>query len=94
MSSNTENSVAGMSGWKPSGSPSPNRSAVPLLGPGGGGGPVRPPTAARERKPALAALALLLIAVGVLASVYLQMQAGNRVGVIELTQRVDRKSVV
>jgi hypothetical protein len=49
---------------------------------------VRPPTAARERKPALAALALLLIAVGVLASVYLQMQAGNRVGVIELTQRV------
>jgi hypothetical protein len=49
---------------------------------------VRPPTAARERKPALAALALLLIAVGVLASVYLQTQAGNRVGVIELTQRV------
>jgi hypothetical protein len=43
---------------------------------------------ARERKPALAALALLLIAVGVLASVYLQMQAGNRVGVIELTQQV------
>lgn len=49
---------------------------------------MRPPTAARERKPALAALALLLIAVGVLASVYLQTQAGNRVGVIELTQRV------
>ena len=56
--------------------------------PGGPGGPVRPPTVARERKPALAALALLLIAVGVLASVYLQTQAGNRVGVIELTQRV------
>ncbi len=56
--------------------------------PGGPGGPVRPPTAARERKPALAALALLLIAVGVLASVYLQTQAGNRVGVIELTHRV------
>ncbi|MBR7828669.1 hypothetical protein KDK95_20340 [Actinospica sp. MGRD01-02] len=85
MSSNTENSVAGMTGWKPSGSPSPNRNAVPVGAPGG---PVRPPTAARERKPALAALALLLIAVGVLASVYLQMQAGNRVGVIELTQRV------
>ena len=84
MSSNTENSVAGMTGWKPSGSPSANRNAVPL----GHGGPVRPPTVARERKPALAALALLLIAVGVLASVYLQMQAGNRVGVIRLTQRV------
>jgi hypothetical protein len=56
--------------------------------PGGPGGPVRPPTIARERKPALAALALLLIAVGVLASVYLQTQAGNRVGVIELTHRV------
>jgi hypothetical protein len=51
-------------------------------------GPVRPPTVARERKPALAALALLLIAVGVLASVYLQMQAGNRIGVIQLTQQV------
>jgi hypothetical protein len=45
---------------------------------------------ARERKPALAALALLLIAVGVLASVYLQMQAGNRVGVIELTNQVQQ----
>jgi hypothetical protein len=56
--------------------------------PGSPGGPVRPPTVARERKPALAALALLLIAVGVLASVYLQTQAGDRVGVIELTQRV------
>ena len=83
MSSNTENNVAGMTGWKPSGSPAP-RAAVP----GMPGAPVRPPTVARERKPALAALALLLIAVGVLASVYLQMQAGNRVGVIELTQRV------
>jgi hypothetical protein len=51
---------------------------------------VRPPTLARERKPALAALALLLIAAGVLASVYLQMQAGNRVGVIQLTQRVQQ----
>lgn len=83
MSSNTENNVAGMTGWKPTGSPAA-RTAVPAAP----GGPVRPPTVARERKPALAALALLLIAVGVLASVYLQMQAGNRVGVIELTQRV------
>lgn len=75
-----------MTGWKPSGSPAP-RGAVPVPPPPG---PVRPPTVARERKPALAALALLLIAVGVLASVYLQMQAGNRVGVIQLTKRVQQ----
>jgi hypothetical protein len=55
---------------------------------------VRPPTVARERKPALAALALLLIAVGVLASVYLQMQAGNRVGVIEVTRRVPQGQLI
>lgn len=81
--SSAENNVAGMTGWKPSGSPSPR-----VTVPGQPGGPVRPPTVARERKPALAALALLLIAVGVLASVYLQTQAGDRVGAIELTQRV------
>jgi hypothetical protein len=85
VSSSTENNVAGMTGWKPSGSPAA-RSTVPAPPTG----PVRPPTVARERKPALAALALLLIAAGVLASVYLQMQAGNRVGVIELTQRVSQ----
>jgi hypothetical protein len=76
-----------MAGWKPSGSPAA-RAAVPAPPPPSG--PVRPPTVARERKPALAALALLLIAVGVLASVYLQMQAGNRVGVIELTNSVQQ----
>lgn len=83
VSSSTENNVAGMTGWKPSGSPAA-RPSMPAPPPG----PVRPPTTVRERKPALAALALLLIAVGVLASVYLQMQAGNRVGVIEVTQQV------
>jgi hypothetical protein len=72
-----------MTGWKPAGSPVA-RPGVPAPPPG----PVRPPTTARERKPALAALALLLIAAGVLASVYLQMQAGNRVGVIQVTQHV------
>lgn len=87
MSNTTENSVAGMTGWKPSGAPTVARAAVPPVGPAGG---VRPPSAPRERKPALAALALLLIAAGVLASVYLQMQAGNRVGVIQLTQRVSQ----
>jgi hypothetical protein len=83
VSSSTENNVAGMTGWKPSGSPAARPSV-----PGPPPGPVRPPTTVRERKPALAALALLLIAVGVLASVYLQMQAGNRVGVIEVTKQV------
>ena len=83
MSSSTENNVAGMTGWKPSGSPAA-RPAAPAPAPG----PVRPPTAPRERKPALAALALLLVAAGVLASVYLQMQAGNRIGVIQITQHV------
>jgi hypothetical protein len=85
VSSSTENNVAGMTGWKPSGSPAA-RPAVPAPSPG----PVRPPTVVRERKPALAALALLLIAAGVLASVYLQMQAGNRVGVIEVTRHVSQ----
>ena len=75
-----------MTGWKPSGAPTVARAAVPPPP----AGAVRPPTAPRERKPALAALALLLIAAGVLASVYLQMQAGNRVGVIQLTQRVSQ----
>ncbi|WP_157436372.1 hypothetical protein [Actinospica robiniae] len=83
MSSSTENNVAGMTGWKPAGSPAARPSA-PAPPPG----PVRPPTTSRERKPALAALALLLIAAGVLASVYLQMQAGNRVGVIQVTRHV------
>lgn len=83
VSSSTENNVAGMTGWKPSGSPV-GRPGAPAPAPG----PVRPPTVARERRPALAALALLLIAAGVLASVYLQMQAGNRIGVIELTRQV------
>jgi hypothetical protein len=87
VSSSTENDVAGVSGWRPAGSPIA-RSTLPTGATAPVPGPVRPPTAARERKPALAALALLLIAVGVLASVYLQMQAGNRIGVIELTQRV------
>ena len=75
-----------MTGWQPSGSPAA-RVAVP---PPPSSAPIRPPSAPRERKPALAALALLLIAAGVLASVYLQTQAGNRVGVIELTQRVSQ----
>lgn len=46
----------------------------------------RAPRAARERKPALAALALLLIAGGALGAAYLVVQNGHRVAAIEITQ--------
>jgi hypothetical protein len=46
----------------------------------------RPPRAARERKPALAALALLLIVGGALGAAYLVVQNGQRTGAIEITQ--------
>jgi len=57
----------------------------------GGGMPPRPmagnrlPVAPRERKPALAALAVLLILVGALGATVLVMRAGNRIGVVEIT---------
>jgi hypothetical protein len=81
------------SGWKPSGasgatvatrssfSPPPPNSPPAVA-------PTRLPSAPRERKPALAALALLLVVAGVLASVYLQIQARDQVGVIEVTAQV------
>jgi hypothetical protein len=46
----------------------------------------RPPQVARERKPALAALALLLIVGGALGAAYLVLQNGHRVAAIEITQ--------
>lgn len=46
----------------------------------------RPPRAARERKPALAALALLLIVGGALGTAYIVLQNGHRVAAIEITQ--------
>jgi hypothetical protein len=46
----------------------------------------RAPRAARERKPALAALALLLIVGGALGTAYLVVQNGHRVAAIEITQ--------
>lgn len=46
----------------------------------------RPPQVARERKPALAALALLLIVGGALGAAYLVLQNGHRVAAIEVTQ--------
>jgi hypothetical protein len=48
----------------------------------------RLPTARRERKPALAAFALLLIIGGALAAGLLVVQSGKRVAAIEITQQV------
>lgn len=64
------------------------------LGPGGfqpargAGGGNRLPTAPRERKPALAALAVLLILAGSLATFVLVQRSGNRIDVIEITTQV------
>ena len=46
------------------------------------------PSAPRERKPALAALAVLLVAVGAVAAGYLVISAGHRVGAVEITAEV------
>ena len=46
------------------------------------------PSAPRERKPALAALAVLLVALGAVAAGYLVINAGHRVGAVEITQEV------
>jgi hypothetical protein len=48
----------------------------------------RLPSAPRERKPALAALAVLLVALGAVAAGYLVINAGHRVGAVEITQEV------
>ena len=85
----------GGGGWKPSGSTTRNRGEArgsyagtatgspPPVSPGG-----RVPSVPRERKPAMAALGLLLVVVGILASVYLQQRSQDRVGVVEITQTV------
>ena len=46
------------------------------------------PSAPRERKPGLAALAVLLVALGAVAAGYLVISAGHRVGAVEITQEV------
>jgi hypothetical protein len=48
----------------------------------------RLPTPPRERKPALAALAVLLILVGALGATMLVLQAGDRVEVVKVTQEI------
>lgn len=83
-------------GWKPSGSPAPSAAAIAGRSVPGAPPPsnVRPPSAPRDRKPALAALGLLLVLVGALASVYLQQRAGNRVGVVEIVKRVPQGQAI
>jgi hypothetical protein len=48
----------------------------------------RPPSAPRERKPALAAVAVLLIAGGALGAGLLVMQSGKRVAAVEVTGEI------
>lgn len=55
---------------------------------GNPGGGDRLPVAPRERKPALAALAVLLILVGALGATVLVLRAGDKTEAIEITQRV------
>lgn len=55
------------------------------VGPLGGD---RLPTPPRERKPALAALAALLVLVGALGATLLVLQAGDRIEAIKITDRV------
>ncbi|MGC2997963.1 hypothetical protein ACPF8X_06095 [Streptomyces sp. G35A] len=48
----------------------------------------RLPTPPRERKPALAALAVLLILVGALGATMLVLQAGDRIEVVKITKEI------
>jgi hypothetical protein len=48
----------------------------------------RLPSAPRERKPALAALAVLLVAIGAVAAGLLVIKAGHRVAAVEIVQEV------
>lgn len=55
---------------------------------GAPGGGERLPMATRERKPALAALAVLLILVGALGATVMVMRAGNKISVVKVDQTV------
>jgi hypothetical protein len=63
-------------------------------GAGRSGAPAQPsvgdrlPTPPRERKPALAALAVLLILVGALGATMLVLQAGDRIEVVKITKEI------
>ena len=61
---------------------------MPTPTPGGPLGGERLPVAPRERKPALAALAVLLILVGALGATVIVMRAGNKISVVEVTTQI------
>ncbi|MFH8795759.1 hypothetical protein [Streptomyces sp. NPDC017941] len=61
-----------------------NRSAVPAQA----GVGERLPSAPRERKPALAALAVLLILVGALGATVLVLRAGDRIEVLKVEEKI------
>jgi len=67
-------------GARPARDKAPRRPTAP--------GSRRPPQVARERRPALAAIALLLIVGGALGAAYLVLQNGHRVAAIEITQQL------
>ncbi|WP_207945217.1 hypothetical protein [Actinomadura rubrisoli] len=82
MKSNQSAVAGGAPASPPGGTAGLGRSG---LGTSGG---QRLPTSPRERKPALAALAVLLILGGALASAYLVMASGQRVSAIRIAQPV------
>jgi hypothetical protein len=90
VKSNENGAPPGAGGWKPSASAVTARPAPAVPPPS----TVKAPSAPRDRKPALAALGLLLVVVGALAAVYLQQRAGDKVGVVEITQRVPQGQAI
>lgn len=64
------------------------RQSVPASALGAPVGGDRLPTAPRERKPALAALAVLLILVGALGATVIVLRAGDKVSVVEIAEPV------
>lgn len=82
MKANQSTAAGGPSGAPSGGAPGLGRSGL------GASGGQRLPTPPRERKPALAALAVLLILGGALASAYLVMASGDRVSAIMIAQPV------
>jgi hypothetical protein len=92
VKSNDNGAPPSAGGWKPSASPVAGRTAPPPIAPPPSN--VRAPSAPRDRKPALAALGLLLVLVGALASVYLQQRAGDRVGVVQIVKKVPQGQAI
>src|SRR4051812_19599224 len=84
MKANQSALAGGSSGGSP-GAGAGGALGRPGLGTSGG---QRLPVSPRERKPALAALAVLLILGGALASAYLVMASGERVSAIRIAQPV------